>query len=118
MKTAITSLIALAVLFADTVASARSVTGPQVATNWIEGRSADTFGLTFVGNDIAQVRLRGYGVTVLEVTVYDQAGNVLARGDDYNGECLLTWLPRRTERVTIEVVNASSSSQQYFISSN
>ena len=101
-----------------TQAFAGSSYGSRQAILVVNARSYDTFTTTFRGRDMAQVRVKGYGETVLEVYVLDQDGDVVTSNNDYHGECTVTWYPPATGDYTVVVVNRSYSAQDYCVSHN
>jgi hypothetical protein len=62
--------------------------------------------------------VKGYGRTALLVEIYDVRGNLVAIGNDADGEALLTWYPDWTGPHTIVVTNLWGTWQTYFISCN
>jgi hypothetical protein len=100
------------------VASAGTIVGPGTQTNRIAPRDEHRYGEIFIGGEMAQVRVKGYGRSALLVEVFDANGNRVAATTDAGGEALLTWYPHRTEQHTIVVTNVWPNWQTYFISCN
>jgi hypothetical protein len=110
----VVALIAIPLL----VASAGTIAGPGTKTDRIAPHASHSFDETFIGGEMAQIRVKGYGRTALLVEIYDSDGYLVARGTDATGQCLLTWYPTWTEDHTIVVTNLWPNWQTYFISCN
>ena len=100
------------------VASAGTLTGPGTQMDRIAPHAEHYYTETFIGDEMAQVRVKGYGRTALLVEIYDAGGYLVASDTDADGEALLTWYPAWTETHTIVVTNLWPSWQSYFISCN
>ena len=80
--------------------------------------STDRFQVTFRGYESARVAVRGDGSSDLDLYVYDENGNQVAKDDDYTDNCLASWTPRWTGAFTIVVVNRGGDYNQYAICTN
>ena len=58
----------------------------------------------FLGGARAIVTVEGDGSTDLDVYVYDENGNLVAKVDGPGDKCRVTWTPRWTGKFTIKVV--------------
>jgi len=111
------STLALAEV-AMTTAYADSVGGASSATRVIAGRDTHTFTRSFYGGETARVIVRGDGDSDLDLFIYDEFGNLVAKDDDDTDYCVCTWVPRRTGRFTIRVVNVGRAANLYCITTN
>lgn len=119
MNRLVLSLTAVALLAVPLlVASGGTIVGPGKQTNRIAPRDEHHYDDIFIGGEMAQVRVKGYGRSALLVEVFDAYGHRVAATTDAGGEALLTWYPPRTERHTIVVTNVWPTWQTYFISCN
>ncbi len=111
-------LVVIALAANGQIVQAGANHGPATAMHVVEDGDYDVFHVTFQGGQWASVRIHGYGSTVLEGYVLDSAGNEVGAGNDYNGDCMISWVPPRDGVYTIVVVNRGSTPQKYFISHN
>lgn len=111
------SSVAVVLILGGTVL-ADAVGGPKSGTHVVDGNSTDTFTVVFRGGDCARVIVSGDGDTDLDLFVYDQSGNRVAFDDDDTDFCVASWVPRRTGRFTIRVVNRGGVYNRYTITTN
>lgn len=101
------------------LAQANSTDGPGSTTTTIDALSVDNFQVTHIGGIPAQVRIKSFGATYLEVVVLDDLGREVAYGTDKSiDQIVLSWLPDRTQKFTVKVINRAPTSNVYFISTN
>jgi hypothetical protein len=100
------------------MASAGTIDGPATQMDRIGPYAEHLYDETFIGGEMAQVRVKGYGRTALLVEIFDSSGRLVAVSTDIDGEALLTWYPDWTETHTIVVTNLWGNWQTYFISCN
>ena len=97
---------------------AGAVGGARSGRYSVEARGNDSFTMNFYGGQLASVIVRGDGDTDLDVYVYDAAGNLIAKDDDYSDTCLVQWQPYWTGMFRIKVVNRGTVYNNYSIESN
>jgi hypothetical protein len=102
-----------------TKAQAGRPNGPTGQVDKIAPESVVTYRVSFLGGEWAQVRVHGYGRTVLNLAVYNADGELVAKENDREGnDCLVSWLPAGNEVYTIRVINRATVSNTYWISAN
>jgi hypothetical protein len=79
--------------------------GPKQGIYRLRANSFKTFTVSFVGGRAAVVMLKGDGDTDLDLYIYDENDNLVARDTDNSDYCIAEWLPRWTGEFTIKVVN-------------
>ena len=92
--------------------------GPKHAIDTVNAFSNDTYQITFVAGQLAQVYVSGDGSTDLDVFVYDQNGTLITFDDDYGDECLVRWIPNRTSTYRVVVKNLGRYWNRYYITTN
>ncbi|RCR66394.1 hypothetical protein [Larkinella punicea] len=95
-----------------------AVGGPKRSTTSVSANSVDVFQIRFRGYESAIVALRGDGDTDLDLYIYDDNGNLIARDDDYTDGCVASWTPRYTGLFTIRVKNRGSVYNRYTLATN
>ncbi|MBP5670914.1 MAG: hypothetical protein J6X49_00865 [Victivallales bacterium] len=81
-------------------------------------KETDSYERHFTAHERAAVIVSGDGDTDLDLYVYDENGNLIAKDEDNTDECLVTWTPRWTGKFIIKVVNCGSISNRYTIRVN
>ena len=81
-------------------------------------RACDCFDGYFVEGEAAIVTVRGDGSTALELYVYDQDGDLVAWDTDGTADCVARWVPGRSGRYMLEVVNRGPKANAYVIGIN
>lgn len=94
------------------------VGGAGVADSRVEAYSTDVYHTRFVGGEVAVIRLQGDGDTDLDLYVYDQNGNLIARSTGYSDREEVAWRPRWTGTFRIEVRNRGGIWNQYVLTTN
>ncbi len=95
-----------------------AVGGPKYHEDNVLAHSTDYYNITFRGGETASVLVSGDGDTDLDLYIYDQYGNLVAKDDDYTDTCLCTWTPRRTATYRIKIVNRGGVYNHYSLSTN
>ena len=109
----------LLALIKDTQKASRGASGgPIRRVDRVLAGYTDTWHFTFRGGEYAYVIVSGDGDTDLDLYIYDQYGNLVAKDDDYTDTCLCTWTPRRTATYRIKIVNRGNVYNHYSISTN
>ena len=109
----------LAQIEADGQSNSRgAVNGPSRHYDTVNGRSTDTYQVSFIANYLAEVAISGDGDTDLDLYVYDSNGNLIASDTSYSDDCYVCWIPKWTGRFIIKVVNRGPLYNKYVILTN
>jgi hypothetical protein len=92
--------------------------GPQVGTGIIYARSNMDYYVNFYAGRFAEVAVAGDGSTDLDLSVYDQNGNLIVSDTSYSGNAYVSWVPAWTGTFRIRVVNNGYVSNTFGIASN
>lgn len=95
-----------------------AVNGPSRHYDSVNGRSTDTYQISFVGNYLAEIGVSGDGDTDLDLYVYDSNGNLIAKDTDYSDDCYVSWVPKWTGRFIVKVVNRGPLYNRYVLLTN
>jgi hypothetical protein len=87
-------------------------------TGVVRARSTNVYHMTFVGREWEVLILSGDGGTDLDLYVYDENGNLVAKDDDYTDECVVRFIPRWTGDFTVKIVNRGGRANRYTLGSN
>jgi len=112
------AMIAVLIFGATAPGLAGAVRGPVYARDAVNPGSADVYRITFRGGEIARVALSGDGDTDLDLYVYDESGNLIAKDDDRSDDCYVSWIPRWTGSFKIRVVNRGRVYNEYVLATN
>ena len=98
---------------------AGSITGAKSTIAAVGAFGRDEFRpVTFVGGQLAVVLVSGDGDTDLDLYVYDDNGNLVARDDDGTDLCVASFVPHRTGTFTIVVRNRGRVYNRYVLATN
>ena len=97
---------------------AGSVSGRSTTFERVEANTTDVFKRTFFGGESATVSVIGDGDTDLDVYVYDENNNLIAKDDGPTDNCFVRWTPKWTGKFTIRVVNRGRVFNRYRIATN
>ena len=95
-----------------------AVGGPKIGEFRVQAESTDTYTVRFFANERATVIVSGDGDTDLDLYVFDENGNLIAKDDDYSDDCIVHWFPRVTADFIIKVVNRGNVWNHYIIATN
>lgn len=95
-----------------------SVNGPSRHYDAVNANSTDTYQISFIANELAEILVSGDGDTDLDLYVYDSNGNLIAKDDDYTDVCYVCWVPVWTGRFTVKIVNRGSVYNRYVVMTN
>lgn len=87
-------------------------------TDVVRGYSTDVYHMTFVGREWEVLAVSGDGSTDIDLYVYDENNNLVAKDDDNSDDCLVRFIPRWTGNFTIKVVNRGRYANRYTLASN
>jgi hypothetical protein len=86
-------------------ARAGAIDGPKVVDMRVPALGTAYYDIVCHGGRLAEVLVDGDGDTDLDLYVYDELGNLVDYDDDLTDTCYGTWVPWRTARFTIKIVN-------------
>lgn len=95
-----------------------SVNGPSRHYDAVDGKSTDTYNISFIANELAEILVSGDGDTDLDLYVYDSNGNMIVSDSDYTDDCYVRWVPKWTGRFTVKIVNRGPIYNRYVILTN
>lgn len=95
-----------------------SVNGPSRHYDTVAANSTDTYNISFVAGELAEILVSGDGDTDLDLYVYDSNGNLIEKDADYSDDCYVRWVPKWTGRFIVKVVNRGPLYNRYVIMTN
>ena len=95
-----------------------AVGGAIYSKSQVEAHDYDIYDITFKAGKFASVIVVGDGDTDLDVYVYDNNGNLIAKSTDYSDTCICTWTPRWTGSFHIKIINRGDVFNRYIFSTN
>lgn len=95
-----------------------SVNGPSRHYDAVNGNSTDTYQISFIANELAEILVSGDGDTDLDLYVYDSNGNLIVKDNDYTDDCYVRWTPAWTGRFIVKIVNRGPVYNRYVIATN
>ena len=115
----VTGVVALQVVLAYGNVSAKAVLGPRESTVTVAPRSRQPFQpILFRGGELAVLAVVEDGSTVLDLYVYDAAGNLVYGDEDGYRECFVMFTPRRSGYYYVEVVNRGRLPNTFGLATN
>jgi hypothetical protein len=78
-------------------------------TDWI---------VTMRGGEVARIAVIGDGDTDLDLEVFDENGNLIARDTDNTDKCLVEWTPKWTGKFRVRISNLGLVYNNYVLLSN
>ncbi len=95
-----------------------AINGPSRHYDSVNGKSTDTYNISFVAKELAEILVSGDGDTDLDLYVYDSNGNLIAQDTDYSDDCYVRWVPAWTGRYIVKVVNRGPVYNRYVLLTN
>lgn len=105
-------------MITSSTAIAGQVGGPTGHRDTVLTNSSDSYNITFRGQELAQVLIRGDGSSDLDCFAVDNNGNLVDSDVDFTDTCLLEWNPIWTGKFRITIVNVGNSDNEYSIVTN
>jgi hypothetical protein len=99
-------------------ASRGRVGGPGKTVTSVNGNSTDTYTVKFWKEELGEIYVSGDGDTDLDLFLYDENGNLIAKDDDYSDDCYVRFKPKWTGPFTVKVVNRGSVYNKYVLLTN
>jgi hypothetical protein len=93
-------------------------TGPRQRYEQIAARGRLIHDIAFLGKAPAVVYVSGDGGTKLELGVYDSQGRLVASDVTRFGDCLVSWVPLKSDRYRIAVTNRDATPDWYLLITN
>lgn len=95
-----------------------AVDGASISYDRVLAKGIDVYRIAFYGKLPAEIAVVGDGDTDLDLYVYDENANLIAKDDDYTDRCYVSWMPQWTGSFIIKVVNRGSIYNNYGIATN
>ena len=95
-----------------------NVNGPSRHYDSVNGNSTDTYQISFIADELAEILVSGDGDTDLDLYVYDSNGNLIEKDTDYTDDCYVRWVPKWTGRFIVKIVNRGPIYNRYVILTN
>ena len=95
-----------------------STTGPRQLYASVAARTSREHRIDFAGGEPAVVYVSGEGGSDLDLYVYDQGGNLVARSTGPRAECIVRWLPGSEGPFRVEVRNLGPELNWYWMVTN
>lgn len=92
--------------------------GPKYAVGKASGGYTDVYNVTMRGGELAEVAIAGDGYTDLDLYVYDEYGNFIAKDTGSTDTAYVSWTPRWTGPFKVEVINRGRVYNQYVLITN
>jgi hypothetical protein len=89
----------------EEASSRGAVYGARRWTDVVSGHGRDRYRVTFKGDEVAAVYIKGDGDSDLDLYVYDENGNEICRDADSTDTMLCRWTPAWTGPFIIEIRN-------------
>ncbi len=102
----------------DSGVSRGRVGGATSHDDCVRANTTDSYVISFVANELAELIVLGDGDTDLDLYVYDSNGNLIAKDDDYTDRCYCSWTPRWTGAFTIKIKNRGGVCNYYTLYTN
>lgn len=87
-------------------------------TDVVRAKSTDVYHMTFVGREWEELFVSGDGSTDLDLYVYDENNNLVAKDEDNTDDCVVRFIPRWTGDFTVKVVNRGRYANRYTLGTN
>ena len=94
------------------------VGGPGEKFSSVYGNSTDTYAISFIEGQLAEILVMGDGDTDLDLHIYDSNGHLIANDSDYTDRCYVSWVPLWTGRYTVKIVNRGPILNNYHLMTN
>jgi len=115
----------LALLDAESAKAKAGHTGTLGATGGViihhdsvQAGHFDQYEIAFNGGEVAAVGVDGDDDTDLDLYVYDENGNLVAKDDDLSDHCLVRWVPRWDGKFYIRIYNRGGVYNNYVMATN
>lgn len=92
--------------------------GASLHKDTVQARTVDYYDISFTGSELARVVVYGDGDTDLDLYIYDESGNLIAKDDDRSDRCIVQWTPKWTGKFRVNVANRGNVANQYAIATN
>lgn len=92
--------------------------GPIVHHDSVQAGHFDQYEIAFNGGEVAAVGVDGDDDTDLDLYVYDENGNLVAKDDDLSDHCLVRWVPKWDGKFYIRIYNRGGVYNNYVMATN
>lgn len=94
------------------------VDGPVADSDRVEANDTISYYEIFRGGEPAAVAVSGDGDTDLDLFIYDADGNLVASDTDLSDQCIVAWVPDRTQQYRIVIQNLGDVYNAYRMIAN
>lgn len=94
------------------------VGGPGEKYSYVVGNGTDSYEISFISGELAEIGVKGDGDTDLDLIVYDSNGNLIVQDVDYTDTCYVSWVPSWTGRYFVKIVNHGPIANNYLMLTN
>jgi len=84
----------------------------------VYGKSNNTYHLTMIGKEVAEIALVGDGDTDLDLYMYDEYGNLIIADEDNSDRCYVSFTPAWTGTFKVVVKNRGNFTNDYVLMTN
>lgn len=116
MKPILLAITGASLMLWGQTAHAGAKGGPKKAVERVMAYSTDTYRTVFRGGEKASILVVGDGDTKLRLAVYDENDNLIEV--DSGTTCLVSWIPKWTDKFTIKVRNLGFVYNDYVLATN
>lgn len=114
----VTTLALLPILLAVSTSEAGRVDGPVADSDRVNANDEVFYREIFKGGDPAAVAVSGDGDTDLDLYIYDEAGDLVVSDTDLSDQCIVAWVPTKTQRYRIVIKNLGNVYNAYKMIAN
>ncbi len=115
-KVAVCVLVVLGTLAPQ--ADAGATHGPGFDAGRVPRFSTMTYTVCFDGGELAMIQVSGDGDTDLDLRVFDSNGRLVASDNDWTDQCIVAFVPTRTQYFTIQIVNHGPVFNNFTLTTN
>lgn len=94
------------------------VGGPGKIVEQVKAKSNDIYYIKFWGGQLAEILVSGDGDTDLDLYVFDENGNLIAKDDDNTDDCYVRFIPKWTGSFKVVVKNLGNVYNRYLLLTN
>ena len=94
------------------------VPGPVRHTDKVNAGATDTYSITFRGGELAMIIVSGDGDTDLDLSVYDENGNLITSDTDGSDDCVVSFTPKWTGVFKVKIKNYGRVYNRYVLITN
>jgi hypothetical protein len=111
-------VLSAAALLTVSTADAGRVDGPVADSDRVNANGEVSYTEAFKGGDPAAVAVSGDGDTDLDLFIYDEADELVVSDTDLSDQCIVAWVPTKTQRYRIVIKNLGDVYNAYKMIAN